>query len=78
MQETQVRSLGLEEALGNGNPLQYFCLGNPMDRGTWWAIVHGVTRELDTTELLSVRANYLSQADERAGVARLSWRVSGR
>ena len=61
MQETQVRSLGLEEALGNGNPLQYFCLGNPMDSGTWWAIVHGVTRELDTTELLSVRANYLSQ-----------------
>ena len=28
---------------GNGNPFQYFCLGNPMDRGTWWARVHGVT-----------------------------------
>ena len=28
---------------GNGNPLQYSCLGNPMDRGAWWAIVHGVT-----------------------------------
>ena len=27
---------------GNGNPLQYSCLGNPMDRGAWWAIVHGV------------------------------------
>ena len=26
---------------GNGNPLQSSCLGNPMDRGTWWAIVHG-------------------------------------
>ena len=25
---------------GNGNPLQYSCLGNPMDRGAWWAIVH--------------------------------------
>jgi len=25
----------------NGNPLLYFCLGNPMDRGDWWAIVHG-------------------------------------
>ena len=47
MQETQVRSLGLEDALGNGNPLQYFCLGNPMDRGTWWAVVHGVTKESD-------------------------------
>ena len=29
---------------GNGNPLQYSCLGNCMDRGTWWAIVHGVTK----------------------------------
>ena len=28
---------------GNGNPLQYSCLGNPMDRGTWWTTVHGVT-----------------------------------
>ena len=28
---------------GNGNPLQYFCLENPMDRGVWWAKVHGVT-----------------------------------
>jgi len=28
---------------GNGNPLQYSCLGNPMDRGAWWATVHGVT-----------------------------------
>ena len=27
---------------GNGNPLQYSCLENPMDRGTWWATVHGV------------------------------------
>jgi len=29
---------------GNGNPLQYSCLGNPMDRGAWWATVHGVAR----------------------------------
>ena len=28
---------------GNGNPLQYSCLENPMDRGAWWATVHGVT-----------------------------------
>ena len=34
---------------GNGNPLQYPCLGNPMDRGAWWAIVHGVAKELDMT-----------------------------
>ena len=29
---------------GNGNPLQYSCLENPMDRRAWWATVHGVTR----------------------------------
>ena len=32
---------------GNGNPLQYSRLGNPMDRGALWATVHGVAKELD-------------------------------
>ena len=42
--------LGLERSSGggNGNPLQYSCLENPMGRGAWRATVHGVT-ELDTT-----------------------------
>ena len=31
-------------AEGNGNPLQYSCLENTMDRGTWWAIVHKVAK----------------------------------
>ena len=35
---------------GNGNPLQYSCLGNPTDRGVWWAPLYRVTKELDTTE----------------------------
>ena len=34
---------------GNGNPLQYSCLGNPMDRGAWRATVHVVAEETDTT-----------------------------
>ena len=34
---------------GNGNPLQYSCLGNPMDRGPWRATVHGVAKESDTS-----------------------------
>ena len=34
---------------GNGNPFQYSCLGNLMDRGAWKAIVHGVAKESDTT-----------------------------
>ena len=29
---------------GHGNPLQYSCLGNPVDRGAWWATAHGVTK----------------------------------
>ena len=29
---------------GNGNPLQYSCLGNPMDSGAWWAVVHKVAK----------------------------------
>ena len=33
---------------GNGNPFQYDCLGNPIYRRVWWAIVHGVTEESDT------------------------------
>ena len=40
---------------GYGNPLQYFCLGNPMDRGGWQATVHAVT-ESDMTEQLSMHA----------------------
>ena len=33
---------------GNGNPFQYSCLGNPMDREAWWATVHGAAKELDS------------------------------
>ena len=34
---------------GNGNPFQHSCLGNPMDRGAWWATIHGITNKSDTT-----------------------------
>ena len=44
-----IPGLGRSPGEGNGNPLQYSCLGNPMDRGAWWAIVHGVAKELDMT-----------------------------
>ena len=46
VQETEVQSLGWEEssAEGNGNPLQYSCLENPMDRGAWQATVYGVAK----------------------------------
>ena len=46
MQETGVRFLGQEDSPGegNGNPLQYSCLENPIDRGAWQATVHETTR----------------------------------
>ena len=40
---------GRSPGKGNCNPLQYSCLGNPMDRGDWQAIVHGVTKESGMT-----------------------------
>ena len=40
-----IPGLGRSSGEGNGNPLQYCCLENLMDRGTWWATVPGVTEE---------------------------------
>jgi len=47
-----IQSLIWEDSAGegNGNPLQYFCLGNPMDRGVWQTTVHGVAKESDMTK----------------------------
>ena len=44
-----IPGLGRSPGGGNGNPLQYSCVGNPTDRETWWAAAHGVAKELDTT-----------------------------
>ena len=57
MQEMQVRLLGQEDPLEgeNGNPLQYSCLKNPMDRGAWPAMVLRVT-ESDMAEQASQKS----------------------
>ena len=63
MQEIHVQSLIWEDALEKGmallskNPLQYPCLGNPMDRGTWKATVHGVTKKSDDLGIYWATAN---------------------
>ena len=44
-----IPELGRSPGEVNGNPLQYSCLGNPMDRGAWRATVHRVAKQLDTT-----------------------------
>ena len=39
-----ISGLGRSPGEGNGNPLQYSCLGNPTDRGAWWVTVHGIAK----------------------------------
>ena len=63
---------------GNGNPLQYSCLENPMDGGAWWAAVHGVatsqTRLSDFTFTFHFRALEKEMATHSSVVA---WRIPG-
>ena len=44
-----VSESGRSPGEGNDNPLQYSCLENPMGRGAWWATVHGLAKEWNTT-----------------------------
>ena len=68
MQETWVQSLGQEEdpGEGNGNPLQYPCLENPMDSGAWWAAIYGIAQSQTQLKQLgssSSRPSHLCQYD---------------
>ena len=47
---------------GKGNPLQYPCLENPMDRGAWWAVVRGVAKSQTRLKRLSEHAHTASNA----------------
>ena len=46
---SSIPGLGGFPGEGNGNPLQYSCLGNPMGRRGWWTLVHGVAKAVNTT-----------------------------
>ena len=54
---------GRSPGKGNGNPLQYSCLENPVDRGAWWARVRGVTKswtQLSNDHLVGAEGNVLN------------------
>ena len=53
-----ILDLGRFPGEGNGNPLQYSCLRNSMNRGAWQATVHVVTKESDMTERLNNNNNH--------------------
>ena len=63
---------------GNGTPLQYSCLENPMDRGAWWAAVHGVAK--GQTQLSDFIFNFHFHALEKEMATHfsvLAWRIPG-
>ena len=53
-----IPGLGRSPEEGNGCPIQFSCLKNPVDRGSWWPIVHGITKESDTAERLILSFGY--------------------
>ena len=63
---------------GNGNPLQYSCLENPMDGGAWWATVHGVAKSRE--RLSDFTFTFHFHALEKAMATHssvLAWRIPG-
>ena len=56
---------------GNVNPFQCSCLGKPMDRGVWWATVHGVAKESDTTQGLSHHSSHGTK-EHKTGVTSIA------
>ena len=63
---------------GNGIPLQYSCLANPMDRGAWWAAVHGVARSPTPLSNFTFTFHFHSLEKEMATHSSvLAWRIPG-
>ena len=63
---------------GNGNPLQYSCLENPMDKGAWWAAVHGVTRSQTRLSHFTLFFHFHALEKEMGTHSSvLAWRIPG-
>ena len=63
---------------GNGTPLQYSCLENPMDRGAWWAAVHGVARSRTRLSDFTFTFHFHALEKEMATQSSvLAWRIPG-
>ena len=58
-----IPGLGTFPGGGNGNPLQYSCLENPMDRRAWWDTVHEVSKESDMTKQLTHTHTHTQERD---------------
>ena len=63
---------------GHGNPLQYSCLENPMDRGAWWAVVHGVAKSRTRLSDFPFTFHFHALEKEMATHSNvLAWRIPG-
>ena len=63
---------------GDGTPLQYFCLENPMDRGAWWAAVHGVMKSRTRLSDFTFTFNFQELEKEMATHSSVfAWRIPG-
>ena len=68
----------LESGEGNGTPLQYSCLENPMGRGAWWAAVHGVMKSLTRLSDFTFTFHFHALEKEMATHSSvLAWRIPG-
>ena len=72
------RWLSGKDGEGNGTPLQYSCLENPMDRGAWWAAVHGVAKSWTRLSYFTLTFHFPALEKEMATHSSvLAWRMPG-
>ena len=76
--EPNILEYEIKWALDNGTPLQYSCLENPMDRGAWWAAVHGVARSRTRLSDFTFTFHFHALEKEMATHSSvLAWRIPG-